>query len=167
MPSTQTFEQNLELRIWLRLLACSNLVMARLRRRLHAECGLTLPVFDILAQINWRPLGPTMGELSKRLMVSKGSVTDLVERLEKRGLVMRTINRHDGRVQHVFLTAKGQKLLARVIPVHDACIGQMLSGIDRNQLADLYAALGEIKRSVRALNADAIEPIGFGKGAAA
>ncbi len=141
-------EPDLEIRTWLRLLVCSNLILARLRRSLNAEFGLTLPTFDILAQIDRPPLGPTMGELSKRLMVSKGNVTDLIERLEKRGFVMRALDQRDGRVQHVYLTVKGRKLLARVIPVHDACVRKIMSGVERGRLADLHTALGRIKRSV-------------------
>jgi DNA-binding MarR family transcriptional regulator len=139
---------NLELRVWLRLLACSNMMLARLRQAL-AEFGVTLPTFDILVQIDRPPLGPTMSELSKRLMVSKGSVTDLVERLEKRDLVARRQDRRDGRVQHVYLTAKAVRLLDRVIPVHDAQITQGMAALSRGDLATLHAALGALKDGLR------------------
>ena len=87
----------LDLSIWLRLLACSNLMLNWLRRNLRHEFGMTLPTFDILAQIARPLLEPTMGELSERLMVSKGSVTDLIERLERRDLVARRPDPHGPR----------------------------------------------------------------------
>jgi DNA-binding MarR family transcriptional regulator len=147
-PSSSPGAANLELRAWLRLLACTNLMLARLRGTL-AGFDVTLPTFDILVQINRPPLGPTMGELSKRLMVSKGSVTDLIERLEKRDFVVRQQDRHDGRVQHVYLTAKAARLLDRVIPAHDAQIEQAMAGLGRDDLEALHGALGELKAGLR------------------
>lgn len=153
------------LRVWLRLLACSTLIETRLRRNLAAEFGLTLPVFDILVQIDRPPLGPSMGELSKRLMVSKGSVTDLVERLERKGLVFRRSDPDDGRLQHVFLSPRAKNLLDRVIPVHDSWIRQAMQGLDADTLADLERGLGRLKDSLRR-DADMPTPRTAGRSAA-
>ncbi len=145
-----TLRGKLELRTWLRLLACCNLMLMNLRGNLRAEFGMTLPTFDILVQIHRPPRGPTMGELSKRLMVSKGSVTDLIERLERRGLVVRRADPNDGRVQHVFLSAKGSAILDRVIPQHDSWVTDAMAGLDRDTLAKLNRMLGELKDVLRA-----------------
>ena len=145
-----TLRGKLELRTWLHLLACSNLMLTRLRGHLRAEFGMTLPTFDILVQIHRPPRGPTMGELSTRLMVSKGSVTDLIERLERRGLVVRRADPDDGRVQHVFLSARGSAILDRVIPRHDSWITGAMAGLDRSELAELNRTLGALKDVLRA-----------------
>ena len=82
-------QDEMELRIWLRLLTCSNLLDTEVRTRLKQTAGTTLPRFDILAQLE-RHKGPmSMGELSKRLMVTNGNVTGLVERLASEGMVER------------------------------------------------------------------------------
>lgn len=138
----------LELRLWLRLLASSNLVVARLRRGLKEEFGVTLPAFDLMAQTNRPPLGPTMGELSQRLMVSKGNVTDLVERLEGKGLVVRRVDAGDGRVQHVWLTPEGTDLIERMLPRHAAWLAEAMAGADRAQLERLYDDLGALKAAL-------------------
>ena len=142
-------EDNLELRAWLRLVGCANLVTGHLRHRLRREFDMSLPTFDILAQIARPPLGPTMGELSKRLVVSKGSVTDLIERLEGKGVVSRSADPSDGRVQHVHLTAKGQRLLAQTLPAHNAWIKSLMAGMEPASAARLFAALGELKEALR------------------
>ena len=64
-----------ELRLWLRMLTCTNLVEALVRTRLRAEFGATLPRFDLMAQLERSPEGMTLGQLSRRMMVSNGNVT--------------------------------------------------------------------------------------------
>src|SRR5215475_11975201 len=96
-----------ELRLWLRLLTCTNLVEAAIRKRLAEEFDTTLPRFDLLAQLHRAPDGMTLGELSRRMMVTNGNVTGLVERLVKSGHIKRSPLATDRRVQIVKLTAKG------------------------------------------------------------
>ncbi len=140
---------NVELQMWLRLLACSNLVATRLRQRLRRDFNISLPTFDILAQIARPPLGPTMGELSKRLMVSKGSVTDLVERLGKQGLVLRHGDSLDARVQRVHLTAKGRRLLDRLLPAHNAYLRELMAGLGPAETVRLSAQLDHLRSLLR------------------
>lgn len=138
-----------ELQMWLRLLACSNLVTARLRHMLRRDFNISLPTFDILAQIARPPLGPTMGELSRRLMVSKGSVTNLVERLIEQGLVLRHGDSLDARVQRVHLTARGRRLLDRVLPAHNACIREIMAGLAPAETTRLSELLGHLRSLLR------------------
>src|SRR5690606_30554928 len=74
-------EDKLELRLWLRLLACTSLIERVLRERLRRDFETTLPRFDVLAQLDRAPEGLSMGELSQHLMVSAGNITGLIERL--------------------------------------------------------------------------------------
>ena len=70
-----------ELRLWLRLLSSTNLISTEVRRRLRTQFDVTLPRFDLLAQLDREKEGLRLGELSKRMMVTNGNVTGLVERL--------------------------------------------------------------------------------------
>jgi len=82
-----------ELRLWLRLLACANLIEGEVRRRLRLSFGTTLPRFDLLAQLERAtPDGLTLGEVSRRMMVSNGNVTGIAARLVAEGLVARRAN---------------------------------------------------------------------------
>ena len=78
-----------ELRLWLRLLTCTTLIEGEVRRRLRDEFDVTLPRFDLMAQLDKAPNGMTLGELSQRMMVSNGNVTGLAERLVEQGLLDR------------------------------------------------------------------------------
>jgi DNA-binding MarR family transcriptional regulator len=149
-PAAADPHHQLQLRTWLRLMASTNAALNVLRRGLRNEFGVTLPVFDMLMQIHRPPLGPTMGELSARLMVTKGHVTDLAERLEDKGLIARRSNTNDARLQHVYLTPAGEALLARVVPVHRAWVAEMMAGMDSASLAQLYELLGAFRSSALA-----------------
>ena len=65
------------LRLWLRILTCTNLVENKLRNNLREEFASTLPRFDLLAQLERNPQGLKMGDLSKLMMVSGGNVTGI------------------------------------------------------------------------------------------
>ncbi|HRY03677.1 MAG TPA: MarR family transcriptional regulator, partial [Beijerinckiaceae bacterium] len=67
----------LDLRTWLKLLTCTTLITAELRRQLREQFDFTLPRFDMLAQLDREPGGLVLTELSKRLMVSPGNVTPI------------------------------------------------------------------------------------------
>ena len=68
-----------ELRLWLRMLTCTTLIESEVRKRLRDNFDITLPRFDLLAQLERAPNGMTLGELSQRMMVSNGNITGLVE----------------------------------------------------------------------------------------
>src|SRR5262245_26239746 len=98
-----------ELRLWLRLLTCTTLIEGEVRSRLREVFDVTLPRFDLMAQLDKAPAGMTLGELSQRMMVSNGNVTGLAERLVAQGLVERRTAPNDRRAQLVNLTAEGRR----------------------------------------------------------
>ena len=67
-----------ELRLWLRLLTCTTLIEGAVRSRLRERFDVTLPRFDLMAQLDRAPDGMTLSDVSKRMMVSNGNVTGLV-----------------------------------------------------------------------------------------
>ena len=96
-----------ELRLWLRLLTCANLIEAEIRKRLREQFGTTLPRFDLMAQLERAPAGILLGEVSRRMMVSTGNVTGLVERLAQEGAIERLVSERDRRAVRVRLTPRG------------------------------------------------------------
>ena len=75
------------LRLWLRLLPLTTLVEQELRSRLRQRFGITLPQFDVLAELDRLAEPQTMTELSRPLMVSTGNLTGVVDRLERAGAI--------------------------------------------------------------------------------
>jgi MarR family transcriptional regulator, lower aerobic nicotinate degradation pathway regulator len=87
---------------------------------------------------------PAMGDLREHLGLEKSSVTGLIDRAERRGLVSRTSGRPDGRAVHVRLTTAGAELANQLASEVYADLARMLETLpapDRRRLADLTAAL--------------------------
>lgn len=139
----------LELRLWLRLLTCCNLIETEVRARLRESFATTLPRFDLLAQLDRAPEGLTMGELSSRLMVSNGNVTGLAEALVREGLVSRVPEPGDRRSLRIKLTPTGKRSFDAITPTHERWIDQMMAGLARAEMARLLELLGNLKQSVR------------------
>ena len=145
--------QHESLRVWLRLLACSNLVEGRVRSRLREEFDITLPRFDVLAQLDAAARddvhGLTMSELSRRLMVTNGNLTGLIERLVQEGLVSRAASATDRRTQIVRLSSTGRRALHVMAPQHEQWIDELLVELSADERAQLYALLGKLRDSIR------------------
>jgi DNA-binding MarR family transcriptional regulator len=143
-----TEEDQIDLRVWLRLFTCSNLIETKVRNGLREQFGTTLPRFDLMSQLDRAPNGLTMGELSRRLMVSNGNVTGVIDRFVKEGLVDRTPSPEDRRVLVVKLTAKGKRDFAKMVPEHAKWISEMMEPMPREELLKLYGLLGALKQSI-------------------
>jgi DNA-binding MarR family transcriptional regulator len=136
------------LRLWLRLLACTNRIEAPLRQRLRAGFDGSLPRFDLMAQLRRHPDGLPMRELSRRLMVTGGNVTGLTDRLVAEGLVQRRNDPQDGRSFTVHLTASGQRQFDTMATVHESWVVDLLGGLTPAQQQSLYELLGTLKQSL-------------------
>jgi DNA-binding MarR family transcriptional regulator len=139
-----------ELRLWLRLLTCANLIEAEIRRRLRLAFDTTLPRFDLLAQLERSRSGLTLGEVSRRMMVSNGNVTGLATRLEQEGLIERRTSASDRRAQTLLLTPRGRRDFARQTTAHEAWVAELLGGLSEPEREALHQLLGRTKASVRA-----------------
>lgn len=139
-----------ELRLWLRLLTCTTLIENEIRRQLRDEFDFTLPRFDLLAQLEKAEDGLVLGEVSKRLMVSAGNVTAIVERLLASGHVTRTALPQDRRTQIVRMTPEGRTSFKSMADEHGEWIGRMFEDIEPGDIDNLMNLLGKLKTSVRA-----------------
>jgi len=138
-----------ELRLWLRLLTCTTLIEGEIRRRLRDTFDLTLPRFDLMAQLDKSPNGMTLGELSQRMMVSNGNVTGLAERLVEQGLLDRRASPTDRRVQIVSLTAEGRRAFRSMARTHEDWIAEIFSGLTASEIDTLMELLAKTKASTR------------------
>lgn len=136
------------LRLWLRLLACTNLVEAPLRRRLREQFDGSLPRFDLMAQLDREPAGMKMRELSRRLMVTGGNVTGLTDRLVEEGLVRRREDPNDRRATTVALTAEGRRQFRTMAQAHEGWVREIFGGLDAAQQAQLFELLGQLKATL-------------------
>jgi DNA-binding MarR family transcriptional regulator len=135
------------LRIWLRLLTCTQLIERRVRSRLRQDFGTTLPRFDLMAQLERYPEGLKMNALSELLMVTGGNVTAIVDQLEKEGLVERLDEPADRRAFRIRLTRAGERAFAEMARAHEEWVVELLSGLSRKEHDALLELLAKLKIS--------------------
>lgn len=145
-----TSEHAPDLRLWLRTLACTNLIENHIRSRLRAEFGITLPRFDLMSQLERSPQGLKMGELSKRMMVTGGNVTGITDQLVAEGLVVREDSPKDRRAYIVKLTPEGRRCFRKMADAHETWIVDLYAGMDEKQRGQLYDLLAVVKASASA-----------------
>jgi DNA-binding MarR family transcriptional regulator len=138
-----------ELRLWLRLLTCTNLIESEVRSRLRARFDVTLPRFDLMAQLDKAPDGMTLSDVSKRMMVSNGNVTGLVERLVDSGHIDRRTSDQDRRVQVIRLTKPGRAEFRKMAAEHETWIADMFSELGDKEVRELMRLLARTKASAR------------------
>ena len=140
-----TVDDHQALRLWLRLLACTNLIEAPLRQRLREQFDGSLPRFDLMGQLDRHPGGLKMRELSRRLMVTGGNVTGLTDRLVAEGLVERREDPKDRRAFTVALTADGKRQFRTMARAHEGWVVELFGGLSPAQQAQLFDLLGQLK----------------------
>jgi DNA-binding MarR family transcriptional regulator len=138
-----------ELRLWLRLFTCKEVIENEVRRRLRDTFDVTLPRFDLMAQLYRAPKAMTLGELSQRMMVSNGNVTGLVDRLVEQGLISRRPSPKDRRAQFVSLTAEGRRFFGAMARANGDWIADMLADLSSEEINTLMRLLAKTKASAR------------------
>ena len=137
--------QRADVSLWVRLLESHNLMLGEIRRRLSDAA--TMPRFDLLANLE-RQDGQTLAALSRRMLVTAGNLTGLVDRAERDGVVQRRADPRDRRLSRVFLTAKGRQLITEVLPLHADHVGELLAGLDAGERRELRRLLGKLRDSL-------------------
>ena len=140
-----TEDSHESLRLWLRLLTCTHIIENHVRKALAAQFKTTLPRFDLMAQLERAPQGLQMGELSRRMLVTGGNVTGIVDQLERAGLIIRTEDPADRRAYLVKLTKEGRRLFSQMAVEHESWIVKLFAGIPRREQRALNESLSLLR----------------------
>lgn len=131
------------LRLWVIMARAHTAVAAHAAADVSRH-GLTLAEFGIIEALYHR--GPMLlGEVQKRILVSSGGITFLVDRLAAKGLVERRSCETDRRARYAALTPKGTALVAEIFPTHAETVKRAMAGIspeEQRQIADLLRDMG-------------------------
>jgi len=132
-----------------RLKRCTALIEQQLEAS-FAESGLSMWEFDMLATLrrSGEPFSLSPTELFSALMVTSGTMTHRLKRLESRGLISRQMNANDARSMLVQLTPEGLALINRAVEKHVANEKQILSGISPSALKELDQRLADLLRTL-------------------
>jgi DNA-binding MarR family transcriptional regulator len=142
------------LRLWLRLLSSTNIIEQQIRSRLRKKFNITLPQFDVLAELERKKEAQTMTELSRHLMVSNGNITGVVDRLVREGFVKRLGSDSDRRIQYINLTNKGRRTFDRMAKANEEWIAELFSDMTQTEVLQLSEQLHYAKASINKNLAD-------------
>lgn len=148
VQGTSMAEHPQELRLWLRLLTCTQLIEQTIRSNLRQQFETTLPRFDLMAQLERSQEGLRMHELSARMMVTRGNITGITDQLVSEGLVERVDVPHDQRSWLVRLTKKGRTAFNRLAAEHERWIVEAFADLNKNDVTELHALLGRVKENL-------------------
>ncbi len=138
-----------DLRLWLRMLTCTTLIEGEVRSRLRQRFDVTLPRFDLMAELDKVPEGMTLSDVSKRMMVSNGNVTGLVERLVESGHLDRRTSDSDRRVQVIRLTKSGRAEFRKMAAEQEIWIADIFSDLSPKDVRELMRLLAKAKASAQ------------------
>jgi len=141
-------DDHLAIRLWLRLLTCSNLIEAQLGQRLRQTFDASLSRFDLLSQLYRFPEGLQMKALSQRLMVTGGSVTGLADQLEEDGLVQREAVSGDRRAKRLKLTTIGRDRFEAMAAAHEQWVIELFGHLPEFDQQALRSALGRLRNGL-------------------
>jgi len=130
------------LRAYVKLLRAAKAVVARIEPRV-IESGFTVTQLGVLEAL--LHLGPlSQRELGRKVLTSAGNMTDVIDKLQRRGLVVRSRKPGDRRTVRVALTAEGRATIEALFAPHARDIAGAMSGLAPDELAHLAALLRKL-----------------------
>ncbi len=107
--------------------------------------GITMTQFDIIATLgNQPPMSCKL--LGEKTLVTKGTMTGVLERLEEKGFIRRELNAEDARSQLISLTKKGQQLFEKIFPEHMHHLQKAFGKLSKKELEDLAVSLEKLNK---------------------
>jgi DNA-binding MarR family transcriptional regulator len=128
---------------WLRLMRVYQKVDRASAEHLRGW-GLSVAQFDVLARVGSQA-GIKQQEVADSLLVTKGNVCQLLDRMEDRGLIVR---RREGRANHLFLTEAGRRLYDEAVQAHEAMVSERFSALSDEEQAQLHELLRKLDTSL-------------------
>jgi len=111
------------------------------------ELDLTLPQYDVIITLGNTP-GMPFKQLGEKTLITKGTLTGVISRLEDKGLVRRSASETDGRSQIIQLTAEGNAIFERTFPEHLQFINRLFNDYSPEDIATLEAALVRLNEAI-------------------
>jgi MarR family transcriptional regulator, 2-MHQ and catechol-resistance regulon repressor len=128
---------------WLRLMRVYQRISAASAQGLRSF-GLSVGQFDVLAHLGSRRR-TTQQELARSLLVTKGNVSQVVERMEAAGWVARC---QEGRTKFLDLTTAGKRLYRKAVPWQEALIGRTFDALTRGEQSALARLLKRLEKNI-------------------
>jgi MarR family transcriptional regulator, 2-MHQ and catechol-resistance regulon repressor len=148
-------EETAALRLWV-IMSRAHAAIAEHASDDVARHGLTLAEFAILEALYHRG-SMLLGEVQRRILVSSGGITFLVDRLAAKGLVERRTCASDRRARYAALTEKGEALVSEIFPAHAAALARAMGGLSMAESAEGAELMRKLGRHAAELPTAVVE----------
>jgi len=156
VKSRRTSDSTPALKLWVVLARAYGAVAVRASADISRH-DLTPAEFGVLEALYHK--GPLLlGEVQKKVLISSGGITYVVDRLEKRGLVERRPSLDDRRACFGALTRSGKTLMQRIFPEHEKYLLDVLSGLDEQEQREATELLRKLGRKAAEIDSEAAMP---------
>ncbi|KAM3100828.1 MarR family winged helix-turn-helix transcriptional regulator [Phormidesmis sp. 146-35] len=108
------------------------------------ELGLTSPQFDVIATLGNTP-GMFMNQLAEKTLVTKGTLTGIIDRLEQKGFVRREVPPENRRCFLIVLTPEGEQVFNNIFPVHISYLKERFDQLSESELSDIKTSLKRLR----------------------
>ena len=136
------------LKLWVVLARAYAAVASEVEEEI-ARHDLTTTEFGILEALHHK--GPLLlGEIQRKILVTSGGITYLMDRLVAKGLATREQSPDDRRARYAVLTPAGRALIARVFPIHATFLSQTLAGLEPSEQIQATALLRKLGHAAAA-----------------
>ena len=109
------------------------------------KLGLTPSQFDVIATLG-NTDGMSMTELAKKTLVTKGTLTGIIDRLEQKGLVTRIVPPENRRSFTIILTPEGEQTFETVFPIQIAYLKERFDRLSAEELKQIQASLSQLRQ---------------------
>src|SRR3954469_10233074 len=135
--------EELTLKTWVQFARTFTRMARKLDQALETH-GLSVPQFDVLATLGFEQ-GITQQELAQRLLVTKGNICGMIDRMEASGWVERRPDPEDRRANRLFLTDQGRHLLGKALPDQQRILGRMFEALGEGETQRLFQLMGRLE----------------------
>lgn len=125
-------------------------------KQIEKEHGISIPQLLCLSYLNKRPdFRATSTELKNFLNLNASTVTGIVSRLEKKGMLARLPKAGDKRVSYIVITSKGAEIIEKIPPLMHDKLSAKLKQLPASKLRDIQSAVHLLIEFMDAGNLDA------------
>jgi MarR family transcriptional regulator, 2-MHQ and catechol-resistance regulon repressor len=120
-------------------------VLSSAAAELFRRHGLTEAQFNVLFALKYNPRDITQSDLGKMLVVTRATITSVLDKLEAKGLVERVSVPSNRRIYHLALTAKGRDLIERLEPLYRSKLHDAMTAIGESECRQVIALLEQVR----------------------
>ena len=136
---------NVNLKLVISMARTYNIMFTKLEKNIQ-EFGLSISEFGVLEMLFHKGAQPVQ-KIAEKILVTSGTITYIVDKLQKNGLVSREKCERDKRVFYVSLTKEGEQLISDIFPKHKKFLDELLNGIEndsKKEIINNLTALGKV-----------------------